>query len=199
MVGRSGERGIEFDILQGQDIPMNTELMEMLRNNMISATGVPSAIMNYVNEVDFAKTLTMANTKFIARVISLQMDMNDPTTEFYKKLLKFSNTSIPDEVIDDLEFTFNPPKTLNNMNIMDILNNTDQIINYMLKIMTGETIDTPDENRIRDAVYKELAKQYLPMLDWAAAENALKDAQIKIKKENVDNGANGQSSNENNY
>jgi len=39
LVGRSGERGIEFDILQGQDIPLNTDLMEMLRNNMISGTG----------------------------------------------------------------------------------------------------------------------------------------------------------------
>ena len=52
MVGRSGERGIEFDILQGQDIPLNTDLMDMLRNNMISSTGVPSVIMNYINEAD---------------------------------------------------------------------------------------------------------------------------------------------------
>ena len=39
LVGRSGERGIEFDILQGQDVPLNTDLMEMLRTNMVNGTG----------------------------------------------------------------------------------------------------------------------------------------------------------------
>lgn len=198
MVGRSGERGIEFDILQGQDVPLNTELMEMLRNNMISATGVPSAIMNYVNEVDFAKTLTMANTKFVGRVISYQMDMNGPTTELYKLILRYSNTSIPDEVIDNFEFIFNPPKTINTTNLSDILNTTDQVIGYIIKIMTGENADqTQDSNRIKDKVYKELAKQYLPMLDWAAAETALKDAMIAIKKENAETSITAPTQNEN--
>lgn len=198
MVGRSGERGIEFDILQGQDVPLNTELMEMLRNNMISATGVPSAIMNYVNEVDFAKTLTMANTKFVGRVISYQMDMNGPTTELYKLILRYSNTSIPDEVIDNFEFIFNPPKTINTTNLSDILNTTDQVIGYIIKIMTGENADqTQDSNRIKDKVYKELAKQYLPMLDWAAAETALKDAMIAIKKENAEASITAPTQNEN--
>lgn len=37
-VGRSGERGIDFDTLAGQDVPLNTDLMEMLRTNMINGT-----------------------------------------------------------------------------------------------------------------------------------------------------------------
>ncbi len=51
-VGRSGDRGIEFDVIGGQDVQLNTELMEMLRTNMINGTGVPSVIMNYINEAD---------------------------------------------------------------------------------------------------------------------------------------------------
>lgn len=196
-VGRSGERGIEFDILQGQDVPLNTELMEMLRNNMITSTGVPSAIMNYVNEVDFAKTLTMANTKFVGRVISYQMDMNGPTTELYKLILKYSNCSIPNDLIERFEFIFNPPKSINTTNMSDILNTTDQVISYMIKIMTGENADqTQDSNEIKDKVYKQLAKQYLPMLDWSAAEDAVKNALIELKQEKTkDNDKN----NDNNY
>ena len=193
-VGRSGERGIEFDILQGQDIPVNTDLMEMLRTNMINATGVPSVIMNYINEVDFAKTLTMANSKFIGRVISYQLDLNGPTTELYKMIIKYSNTSIPEEIIEQFEFIFNPPKTLNTMNLSDILNNTDQLVSYMIKIMTGENADqTQDSNKIKDKVYKILAKNYLPMLDWAAAEEAIKDAKIEIAKENIETKVNSNS------
>lgn len=38
-VGRSGEKGIDFDILSGQDVQLNTDLMESLRTNMINSTG----------------------------------------------------------------------------------------------------------------------------------------------------------------
>jgi len=186
-VGRSGERGIEFDILQGQDVPLNTDLMEMLRTNMVNGTGVPSVIMNYINEADYARTLTMANSKFVGRVISYQMDLNDPTTELYKKIIKFSNTSIPEELIESFEFIFNPPKTLNTTNISDILNNTDQVVSYIIKIMTGENADqTQDSNRIKDKVYKNLAKKYLPMIDWDDADEAIKNAKVEIAKEDAE-------------
>lgn len=196
-VGRSGERGIEFDILQGQDIPMNTDMMEMLRNNMINGTGVPSVIMNYINEADFAKTLTMANSKFVGRVVSFQLDLNDPVTELYKKIIRYSNSSIPEETIEQFEFIFNPPKTLNTANISDVLSNTDQVVSYMIKIITGENADqTQDSNRIKDKVYKDLAKKYLPMLDWAAAENAIRDAKIAMVKEDMEAKAHSNGSDE---
>lgn len=183
-VGRSGERGIEFDILQGQDIPLNTDLMESLRNNMISATGVPSVIMNYINEVDFAKTLTMANSKFVGRVVSHQLDLNTPTTDLYKKIITFSGTSIPDETISSFTFTFNPPKALNVVNMYDVLNNTDQLVTYMVKILTGENADqSQDSNIVKDKLYKALSKHYLPMVDWAHAEKTIMDAKIEIAKE----------------
>lgn len=50
--GRSQEKGMEFDILQGQDVQLNNDLMEMLRQGYINATGVPSVIMQYINEAD---------------------------------------------------------------------------------------------------------------------------------------------------
>jgi hypothetical protein len=154
--------------------------------------------MNYVNELDFAKTLTMANSKFVGRVISYQMDMNGPTTEFYKKLIRYSNTSIPEDIIEDFIFKFNPPKSLNTTNMSDILNNTDQVISYIIKIMTGENADqTQDSNRIKDKLYKALAKQHLPMLDWDAAEEAIKDAKIEIAKEDLEAKANGSSDDNN--
>lgn len=51
-VGRSGDRSIEFDTIAGQNVDLNSEMIEFLRTNMINNTGVPSVIMNYVNEAD---------------------------------------------------------------------------------------------------------------------------------------------------
>ena len=158
--------------------------------------------MNYINEADYAKTLTMANSKFVGRVISYQLDMNGPTTELYKLIIKHSNTSIPEEIIEHFEFTFNPPKTLNTMNLSDVLNNTDQVVSYMVKIVTGENADqSQDANRIKDKLYRALAKKYLPMLDWTDAEEAIRYAKIEIAKEDMEAKANTnpEDSNESNY
>ena len=142
----------------------------------------------------------MANSKFVGRVISLQLDFNPSLTELYQKILRYSNISIPEELIDKFEFIFNPPKTLNTMNLSDVLNNTDQVISYMIKIITGENADqTQDSNRLKDKVYKNLAKTHLPMLDWAGAEEAIKDAKIEISKEDLENAANAPAENSENY
>ena len=75
-VGRSGERAIDFDILSGQDVQIDTDLMEKLRTNAISSTGVPSVMMSYVNEADYSRTLVMANAKFM----SLSKRFKNPIT-----------------------------------------------------------------------------------------------------------------------
>lgn len=108
-VGRSGERPIETEILQGQEIQLNSELLEMLKNSYILATGVPQAILNYLNEAEFAKVVEQNHSKMNARVIGYQVDLNKSITEMYKKILKWS-TNIDSNLVDDFEFTFQPPK-----------------------------------------------------------------------------------------
>jgi hypothetical protein len=187
-VGRSGDRGIEFDILAGQDVQMNTELMELLRTAFINATGVPSVIMNYINEADYAKTLVMANAKFLGRVVSYQLDFNPKITELYKKILSFT-TDIPKETIEEFEFTLSTPKALNTMNMTDLITNADQVIMFMIKAMTGEnSTPTDDDNKLKDILYKKFAKELLPMLPWTSAEKLYEEAQIELEKSKLNKG-----------
>lgn len=183
-VGRSGEKGIDFDILSGQDVQLNTDLMEMLRTNMINGTGVPSVIMNYINEADYAKTLTMANSKFIGRVISYQLDLNKSITELYKKLIKYSSLEIPAEILDGFEYTFNPPRSLNNINLSDMIGNIDSVINAIIKSFTGEYAnqDDNDINMLKDEMYKKLLRQYVPAVDWNMVDEVYKDAKLEVTK-----------------
>ena len=174
--GRSGEKSIDFDILQGQDIPLNTELMEMLRTNMINGTGVPSVIMNYINEADYAKTIQMGHAKFVGRAVSNQLDFNPQLTELYQKILKYSGAQIPEDYIDKLIYTLNPPKTLNNINSADILSVADQIVSAIVKAMVGDTANDDESAIVRDEMYNSLMKDYLPMINWSRAEDVHKAA-----------------------
>lgn len=181
-VGRSGEKGIDFDILAGQDVQLNTDLMEMLRSAYINATGTPSVIINYINEADYAKTLVMANAKFLGRAVSHQLDLNPSITELYQKLLRFT-TSLPEEVIDELEVSLATPKALDTMNMTDLINNADQVVSFMVKVMTGENA-TPDEddNKVKDLLYERISKEILPMLPWDVAEESFEEARLQLQE-----------------
>lgn len=181
-VGRSGERAIDFDILSGQDVQIDNELMEKLRTNAISSTGVPSVMMSYVNEADYSRTLVMANAKFMSRVASYQSDFNGPLTDLYKKILKFS-TDWDSEKIERLVYKLHTPKTLNNTNINDQISNAESILTFMVENMLGREADLSDDDRIlKDRLFNDMMREYLPQLPWKLMDERYEANKILLEK-----------------
>lgn len=181
-VGRSGERAIDFDILSGQDVQIDTDLMEKLRTNAISSTGVPSVMMSYVNEADYSRTLVMANAKFMSRVASYQSDFNGPLTDLYKKILKFS-TDWDSEKIERLVYKLHTPKTLNNTNINDQISNAESILTFMVENMLGREADLTDDDRIlKDKLFNDMMREYLPQLPWKLMDERYEANKILLEK-----------------
>ena len=181
-VGKSGERGIEFDILSGQDVPLQNDLMEMLKQGYINGTGVPSVIMNYINEADYAKTLVMANAKYLARVVSYQLDFNPSITKMYRMILAFS-TNIPREVISTIEFSFLPPKALTNNNFTELTQYGDNIIDFLNRAVFGENSEqTEDMNMAKDLFRNKMSRDLMPFLPWEDIDKALNDSILEAKE-----------------
>lgn len=195
--GRSGDRPIETEILQGQDVQLNTELMEMLKNAYILATGVPAAIINYLNEADFAKTVEQNNTKFNGRVVNYQLDFNRDITEWYKKIMRWS-TNIPENIIECFSFILQPPKAT-------VLNTKSELIsqfNNMADFLVQICYDDPNASMNAETLNKEirefkklLIKDLLPMIDLDNIEKLMEKAKINVTLENLkpdpNNGDNG--------
>ena len=174
-VGKNNERGIETEILQGQDVQLNSDLLEMLKKAYISGTGVPDVLMNYFNEADFAKTLELANNRFQGRVVSFQLDYNSQITYLYRQIAKYS-TTIPENVVNSLEFNFIQPKSSNANITNDLLNNHNTLSEFLVTLFNTDTQDLPPAiQRFK----RELAKERLPMLDWDSIEKLWKDSQIE--------------------
>lgn len=181
-VGKSNERGIETEILSGQDVQLNTDLMEMLKKAYISGTGVPDVLMNYLNEADFAKTLELANTRFHQAVVSYQIDYNYQITELYKSIMKYS-TTIPENIIDSFTFNFIQPKTPNSNVTNDLLQNHASLQDFLVGLFFGDNIDTPDEIAKVQSFKKLLAEERLPMLNFEKLERLYKEACVKGVKD----------------
>ena len=163
--GRSNERGVETEILQGQEVQLNTELMEWLKKGYVLGTGVPSAIMNYLDEVDFAKSIELANTRFNGRVVTYQGDFNDSLTEFYKKLLKFS-TTIDEDVIDSLQYILSAPKHAEVQLKTELIQSFDVYKNYFINLFFGDVGAQEPANANKIKLFtKGLSKKFLPMIN----------------------------------
>ena len=176
-VGKSNERGIETEILSGQDVKLNNDLMEMLKKAYIAGTGVPDVLMNYLNEADFAKTLELANNRFQGLVVSLQLDFNEQITEFYKAIMRYA-TTIPENVIDTFKFNFLQPKASNSNVTSDLINNHNAIQDFLVLMFFGDqsTSDDPKITAQINNFKKLLAKERLPMLHWDKLEKLYKEA-----------------------
>ncbi|HAU83984.1 MAG TPA: hypothetical protein DCW90_00165, partial [Lachnospiraceae bacterium] len=184
-VGRSGERGYETEILQGQEVQMNNELMELLRKCYILGTGVPDAIINYLNEADFAKSIEMANTKFVSRVVSLQLDFNPALTQFYQMLAKYS-LGLPDEVCTKFQYVLTPPKNANNNIKAEAIQATQTLLDFVTPLMYGENAkDDPDKADEILAFRKKVAAESLPMLHVDHLEELMKEAKLESTKEKL--------------
>lgn len=197
--GRQNERPIETEILSGQEIQLNTELLEMLKNAYILGTGVPAAIVNYLNEADFAKQIEQNNTKFNGRVVNYQLDFNSSITEMYKKIARWS-TNIPSNIIDNMEVNLQPPKsTIINTKSEEISSN-ETILNTLVSLFFGNEND--DGTMAPTRKMREIQKfkllfmnDNLPMLNLDRISELVDRARLEVEKEilkpSSSNGDNG--------
>ena len=183
-VGRSGERGYETEILQGQQVQMNTELMEFLRKCYILGTGVPDAIINYLNEADFAKSIELANTKFHSRIVDLQLDFNDSLSRLYQMLLVYSG-GIDESVASRLRYTLTPPKNSTNNVKSEMMETTTRLMDFLTNAFYSENEIQEKADEVRE-FKKQIIIDYLPMLDMDKLQEYLDKAAILAKKNSLD-------------
>ena len=182
-VGQSDIRPIDMDILSGQDVQLDTPLMEELKKQFLNATGVPSVLQEFIDQADYAKTLVMANAKFVSRVISLQAEFNDSITELYKKLLLYCTDMDPVD-ISRFKFTFSSPKDVNLVNTTDRISSVEATVNIMMDAKYGREHEENSEEykRVKDYVYGTLIKENFPNLPWDLMDKAHKDFEITAKR-----------------
>ena len=179
-VGESGERGIEFDVISGQQVDMQNDLMENLKQAYINGTGVPSVIMNYINEADYAKTLVMANAKQLRRVMNYQDSFNESITMFYRKILLYCS-DMDESDIENFYYTLQKPKALPNTNLADTIGYGDQILDTVIKNVYGENQQDTDERLLeKDLFRKDMARNLLSMLPWEEIDKSLDRVKLEI-------------------
>lgn len=182
--GRSGERPIETEILSGQDIQLNNDLLEMLKNAYITGTGVPAAILNYLNEADYAKTVEQNNSKFNARVINYQLDFNPIITDMYKRIMRWS-TNIGEEKISNFNFSLTQPRSATANAKAELISQFNTMTEFLTGLLYPDPgqAENPDNLNAEIREFKKLyAREQLPMIDFDSIEELINKASLLNKE-----------------
>lgn len=175
--GRGDYKALETDTIKGEDRPIDVEFLEQQRRQAISGTGVPHLlVINAIDEVDFAKTLEMANARFLSTVCSYKIDFNRGLTKLYQLLMKHS-TDLADDVIRSFRFQFNTIKQQELNITAEMVTNFNAMFEAVSSIYYSkdemedkEGKPTPKQMHLK----KELAKDYLPQLDFDRLDEIIK-------------------------
>ena len=192
-MAKNGDRLIDFETQEGQDVDLNTNMEEYLEKLAILGTGVPSVILEYTDAADYAKSLVTANIKFAGRVATLQSDLEEATTDLYKALLKSSNLSedLKKKVIPTFEFKLCRPRVLTNSNMADYLSQMESVTTSLARIYLGDNDADDAAAEIRRKFAQEIAMQLLPFVSWGDFEEILKKVKVDaVMEKDLDKSSN---------
>ncbi len=184
-MSRNGDRLIDFETQEGQDVDLHTPMEEYLEKLAIIGTGVPSVIMEYTDAADYAKSIVTANIKFAGRIATLQSDLEDPTTDLYKMLIASStlDDALKEKALKGFRFKLCRPRVLANINMSDYLSQMDQVTRAIASMFLGDQDQTPDDEKLRRKFVQILAGELLPFIKWEDYIKMLERAKVEIAKD----------------
>lgn len=188
----NGTRVIEFEQLEGQRVDLNTDYEEYLNKLTMMGSSVPSAIMEYTDQLDFAKQVTTSNIKYAVTVSGLQGDLEPAITQVYRRILKHSSLS-PEliSLIDGPEFkvVLARPRVLSNTNLLEAFGSAQQMGEQLGNIiLAAQGIDDnhPNVNEIKSEFQLRYIAQQVPFIDIKEYEEMAKTIIMEAEKQPKD-------------
>ena len=134
-----GQSPIEFEIMQGQNVEIKTELLNLLEESAINITGVPLELIQARMSPDYALQLTMSNSKFLRFVYSRQSRFQELMCTLYSRIY-----NIEYGTNNKIKLTLPPPLFINVTNTNQLVTNTndycDNVTNIVLADEQDETV-----------------------------------------------------------
>ena len=170
-MGASDKPPVTFETIEAATTPINNDLLENLKNEAINATPVPSAmVQGAMSELDFAKEVELANTRFMSMVSSYKIDFNMDITRMYRKILRWE-TDIDPELLKSLRFSLQMPTAKTLSVTSDMIGNFNSLKELIFEIfltkdeIKGVNGEEGGSNGVAREYAKLLLAKFIPSLD----------------------------------
>ena len=176
--GADGQSPIEFEVMNGQQIEIKTELLNLLEESAINPTGVPIEIIQNRQSPDYATQLTMSNSKFLRFVYERQSDEQDNVSPLITKIY-----NIEYGTRDNITVTLPPPLFINVTNTNQLIVNTADYCDSIVNIVMAD-----EQDEILKAKFAKKLKIYHlgSYINMKVVEDMLDKAKQEYAKERIE-------------
>ena len=191
--GANNEAPLTIETIPAAESPINTDLLDKFHEEAINSTPVPAIMVKNggVTEIEFAKEMELANTRFTSFISSTKIDMNRDITMLYRKILKYT-TDIDPEILQDLRFVFHMPTAKTLSVTSDMISNFEAFFQLayttVLKKSEQQNADGQDDptSDIMRTFKKKLIGKYLPQCDVEEWEKLANEAREEVNQTKMD-------------
>ena len=133
----SGNAPVQFEVMQGQQIDPQTDLMEKLQSMAVNSTDVPFEIVQARQSMDYAIQASMSNSRFLKKIYNRQTIANRFLSAIMTKLYRgeFNN---PTAVI---KVNLPTPMFLNLTNTNQIIQNANDVAQAAMEAFSDDLDD----------------------------------------------------------
>ena len=192
----NGEPMITIDTLPGMDADIsNNNFLDWLRRSMLNGMHIPAALIDSMNELDFARSLSAQNGNFIRSVTKYQMVLTEGFNKLIRRLYaneyKFvldGDAKLNDNIeIEKIEVVFPSPASLVMDNLYNRITTTEQIADSLSQILVPPKQDATTED-LRQEVKAELFKKWMPgVINWEEMQEFIDNKlQVKASRKSVE-------------
>lgn len=185
----NGEPMVTIDTLPGMDADIsNNNFLDWLRRSMLNGMHIPAALIDSMNELDFARSLSAQNGNFIRSVTRYQMVLTEGFNKLIRRLYaneyKFlldGDAKLNDDIdINKIEIMFPSPASLVMDNLYNRITTTEQIADSLSQILVPSKQDGTTED-LRQEVKSELFKKWMPnVINWEEMQEVIEN-KLKVK------------------
>lgn len=171
-----GTKPINPDVIAGQQVEMDEEFLKYLIKSIILSFNVPSVAVDLTNEVEFAKTLSMANLDIATSSALTQSELNPQLTTLIKQIIRYE-LEITDDEAETIKATLIPSRSMLMQITNELLTTTKDLATSMADINLVQDNDT-----LKKLFIKEFCRKYLNY-EWNEIDEIIK----KIEELEVEN------------
>lgn len=173
---QDGEVPIKPEVISGQQVDMDEPMLQWIMKSIIMSFNVPSVVVDVSEEVEFAKTLSMANLDVASSSAHAQAELNTPLTKLMRHIMTYELDLTKDE-IESIHASLIPSRSM----AMQITNELMNTIKDLAETFADTQIMEDDE-LLKKIFKREFIRDNLTY-DWAGIDEMLKRSrEFKIKE-----------------
>lgn len=175
----SGDAPVDFEVIPGQQTEVKTDLMNMLEELAVNATGVPFEMVQTRMQTDYATHLTMVNARFLQAVLVRQSKTQKIFSAILTKIYNYEY-NMDNNNEDEIEVKLPPPIYLNATNGSQIV---DAVIQLSQSVGRAYVNENNDQDLLMEFSRQIAMKMISSLFPEDFIDKAMNDAKLLLTQQ----------------